>query len=74
MPRPDQQSPHNPKVPPQFDNSDTDEPQAEPSEVAPASPTGDARSGEHGGEMGDHVKTGEMGRKDVERERPKAPM
>lgn len=52
MPSPDKQPPHNPKVPPQFDNSDTEEPQAPPSDVEKASPTGDARTGRHRGEVG----------------------
>ena len=70
MARPDQQAPHDPKVPPQFDNSDTEEPQAPPSEIAPASPTGDARTGHHGGETGDDVATDKKPRTSVERPPP----
>ena len=74
MPRPDREAPHNPNVPPQFDNSDTEEPQAEPSSIEKASPSGDARTGHHGGETGNNIESGQMDRKDVEREAPKPPM
>ncbi len=54
MPSPDKQPPHNPRVPPQFDNSDTEEPQNSPPDVEP---TGDARTGRHRGEVGNESGT-----------------
>jgi hypothetical protein len=74
MARPDHDAPHNPKVPPRFDNSDTEEPQSDPRSVKPAMPTGDARSGHHGGETGTNVETDQKNRGDVERTKPKPPM
>lgn len=52
MPRPDKQPPHNPKVPPLFDNGDAEEPLKNPRHEKPASPAGDARTGSHRGEVG----------------------